>query len=296
MAKQGIIPRRLASVHPPTCSSCLFAKATRQQSRHKHWTEKTVVKTPGQVVSVDQLISPTPGLVAQMTGILTKKRYTCATIYVDQCSGLGFVYLQKSTSADETIMGKTAFEAYAKQHGATIKAYHADNGVFCANKWVDECRRLEQTLTFAGVNAHHSNGLAEQRIRMANDAINEAPNLRDEKGRSPLQLFSQTDIQTHNKHWIPLGCPAYVLDPKLGQGFLNKWEARSRVGIYLGRSPNHGRNVALVLNQLTGLVLPQFHVTIDKGFNTVKQDKYDTHWQMRAGLQVPKKGAMPPSN
>ena len=176
---------------------------------------------------------------------------------------------------------------------------------------------MGQGLSFAGVNAHHSNGLAERRIRslqdlaramlihqhrrwkmtgvahlwpyavrMANDAINEAPNLKDTLGRSPFQLFSDSKVQLHEKHWIPFGCPAYVLDSALqsGRGIHNKWEYRSKVGIYLGRSPSHGRNVALILDRTTGLVSPQFHVTFDKGFQTVKEDKFDTHWQAKAGF------------
>ena len=50
--------------------------------------------------------------------------------------------------------------------GVTIQAYHADNGIFQANKWVDECHRQQQRLAFAGVNAHHENGICEQRIRL----------------------------------------------------------------------------------------------------------------------------------
>ena len=45
-------------------------------------------------MAVDMLISPTPGFIAQLTGILTKARYTCATIYVDKASRYGYVYLQ----------------------------------------------------------------------------------------------------------------------------------------------------------------------------------------------------------
>lgn len=320
MAKQNIIPRRLVNVESPKCTACCFAKATRRQwrdKRRKHWTQARQARKPGEVISVDQLVSPSPGLIAQISGILTKKRYKYATVYVDQYSGLSYVYLQKTATADETILGKKAFEAYCKQHGVIIQNYHADNGIFKANKWVDECRKMEQGLTFAGVNAHHSNGLAERRIRslqdltramlihqhrrwsmsgtvhlwpfalrMANDAINESPNLKDKQGRSPLQLFSNTEVQLNEKHWVPFGCPVYVLNNALqtGKGIHNKWEYRSKVGIYLGRSPNHGRNVALVLDRTTGLVSPQFHVIFDRKFQTVKQDKFDTHWQQKAGL------------
>ena len=320
MAKQNIIPRRLAKVQTPMCTACCFAKATRRQwrdKRRKDWTNKKQATRPGQIISVDQLVSPSPGFIAQMTGILTKQRYKYATVYVDQYSGLSYVYLQKTATAEETILGKKAFEAYCKEHGVTVQHYHADNGIFKAKKWVNECMRMGQGLTFAGVNAHHSNGHAERRIRslqdltramlihhnrrwkmggtihlwpyamrMANDAINEAPNLKDKEGRSPLQIFSNTSVQLNEKHWVPFGCPVYVLNRALqtGKGIQNKWEYRSKVGIYLGRSPNHGRNVALVLDRTTGLCSPQFHVTFDRKFQTVKLDKFDTLWQKKAGL------------
>jgi hypothetical protein len=352
MAQQNIIPRRLAKCSIPVCTACQFAKATRRRWRDKtksNWNDAKKPTQPGQVVSVDQLVSPTPGLIAQLTGRATKKRYNYATVYVDQYSGLSFVYLQKTANADETIEGKKAFEAYSKQHGVEIKAYHADNGIFRANKWVDNCRNSGQTLTFAGVNAHHSNGHAERRIRslqdltrtmlihanrrwptavtvhlwpyalrMANNAINEAPNLKDKEGRSPLQIFSRTDINLNVKHWKPFGCPVYVLDSALqsGRGIHGKWKIRSKIGIYLGRSPNHSRNVALILDRVTGLVSPQFHISFDPSFDTVKKDNFDILWQQKVGLmledfekkgppskiaksvtgnsRVPKRGAPPP--
>ena len=83
-------------------------------------------------MSVDQLVSPTPGLIAQMTGFLTKKRYKYATVFVDHFSGHGFVYLQKEASVEETLEAKKAFERHAKSMGITIQNYHADNGIFKA--------------------------------------------------------------------------------------------------------------------------------------------------------------------
>ena len=49
---------------------------------------------PGQVVSVDQLVSPVLGLIAQMTGFIAKQRYKYVTVYIDQFSSFSFVYLQ----------------------------------------------------------------------------------------------------------------------------------------------------------------------------------------------------------
>jgi hypothetical protein len=165
MAKQGILPKRLATCRIPTCSACLYSKATRRP-----WRGKTsrlgkeagaTAQRPGHVVSVDQLVSPTPGLIAQMTGFLTTKRYKYATVFVDQFSRLGFVCLQKTASAELTIEGKKAFEAFAKRHGVSISNYHANNGIFKAHQWMEACRKDQQGMSFAGVNAHHQNGHTE---------------------------------------------------------------------------------------------------------------------------------------
>ena len=90
-------------------------------------------------------------------------------MYVDQFSRLSYVYLQKSADAEETLKGKLAFELFAQQNGVQIKGYHADNGVFNANKWKAACQEARQQLLIAGVNAHHTNGLAEKRIRDLQD-------------------------------------------------------------------------------------------------------------------------------
>ena len=42
--------------------------------------------------------------------------------------------------------------------------------------------------------------------------------------------------------------------------------------------------MALVLDRDTGLVSPQFHVLFDNEFQTVKDDKYDSSWQIKAGF------------
>ena len=318
MAKQGTINKKFAECQIPTCSACLYAKATRRKWRDKKRKgyNEGYAKYPGECVSVDQLVSPTPGLVAQMTGILTTKRYKYATVFVDQATRLGYTYLQTSADADETIKAKRAFEEYALQRGVQIKAYHADNGIFRANKWVKACNENNQTLTFAGVNAHHQNGIAERRIRslqemtramlihankkwslaitpnlwpyamrMANDIMNETPNMQDVHKRSAEQIFSASMVNHNVKHQKTFGCPIYVLDNKLQTGnIFHKWSARSKVGIYLGRSPQHSRNVALVLDRYTGLVSPQFHVIHDNRFETVDQEQYESRWQVKAGF------------
>ena len=69
---------------------------------------------PGQVVSVDQLKSTTPGFVTQLKGLLMTQRYNYATIFVDQFSKLSFVFLQKWLTSAETILAKQSFEHFAR--------------------------------------------------------------------------------------------------------------------------------------------------------------------------------------
>ena len=64
----------------------------------------------------------------------------------------------------------------------------------------------------------------------------------------------------------------------------HKWKERANVGVYLGKSPNHDRNVSLVLNLNTGLVSPQFHVKHDPSFDVVKQRSFKSKWQIKAGF------------
>ena len=106
-----------------------------------------------------------------MTGKLTTKRYRYATVFVDQSSKVSYTHLQKTADAEETVEAKIEFESFMQSIGVSVRAYHADNGIFRANKWVESCTKSNQRLTFAGVNAHHQNGVAEQRIRALQELV-----------------------------------------------------------------------------------------------------------------------------
>lgn len=319
MARKGIIPSQIAKCNVPTCSACEYAKATRRPWRNrtsKNFGKKVCTK-PGEVVSVDQLVSPTPGLIGQMVGFLTRQRYRYATVFVDHYSGLSYIYLQRTASAAETIEAKEAFERYSRTRGVTIQHYHADNGIFKAKEWVDSLTKNGQGLTYAAVRAHFQNGRAEKRIRdlqetarsmllhaarrwpnaisahlwpyavrMANQSINQAPSLINAEGKSPQQLFEGTNVEMNPKYCKPFGCPVFVLDEKLQDGEpYNKWRSRARIGIYLGQSPVHNNSVALVLDRNTGRVSPQCHVRFDKNFHTAQQVRLTTEWKVATSFE-----------
>ena len=56
------------------------------------------------------------------------------------------------------------------------------------------------------------------------------------------------------------------------------------MGAYMGRSPHHAHNVALVLNIKSGLVSPQFHVSFDPEFDTVSSNSGEPQWMIKAGM------------
>ena len=172
MVQQGTLPERFKRCRLPFCASCTYGKATRKPWRSNISTnddESARPQRPGECVSVDQLISPSPGFIAQMSGKLTTQRFSCATIFVDQYSGFSYVWIQRSTSVEDTLKGKHAFERMATTHGVHVTHYHADNGVFRAKDWVTDCHSRRQTMSYAAVGAHRQNGVAERRIRVLQD-------------------------------------------------------------------------------------------------------------------------------
>ncbi len=103
-------------------------------------------------------------------------------------------------------------------------------------------------------------------------------------------MFTKSRVEPSTSRQHPLFCPVYVLDQKLQKGqTIEKWMSRARLGIYLGRSPNHAKSIALVLDIKTGRVSPQFHVRFDPSFGTVAKDSGNkvpnSLWQIAAGFK-----------
>ena len=124
---------------------------------------------PGECISVDMVMSQTPGFIAQMNGKLTTGRYTCATIYVDMASKFGYLVLQRTASATETLRGKQEFEGFSRSVGVKITGYHANSVAFRANQWQESCHLQRQRLTYSSTHAHFKNGVAEGNIRILKD-------------------------------------------------------------------------------------------------------------------------------
>ena len=70
-----------------------------RKTPHKPWQ----VTNPGQIVLVHLLVSPTPSLVASITGIITTKIYNYATIFMDHFHRYSYMHLQQTVSDEDTL-------------------------------------------------------------------------------------------------------------------------------------------------------------------------------------------------
>lgn len=321
LAQRGILPKRLSKCNVPVCPACLYGKLTRKPwrtSKQKSPIAPANLK-PGELVSVDQIQSNVPGFIAQMKGIPTRQRYKIATVFVDHSSDYTFIFLQRNSSSAETLKAKLEFERLSLSFGVKILRYHTDNGRFVDHAWMNDATAKSQRMSMCGVNAHHQNGVVERRIRQLQDMtrtallqasilwkdainthlwpyamrkscedINTVPH--HDKDESPLEKYSGVKMLPNLNNNHPFGCPVFVLDASLQSGKkISKWDARSRMGVYIGPSLQHSSSVGLVLSLSTGNVSPSFHTKYDDKFVTVSKPfgAYvpKSLWQVKSGFK-----------
>jgi len=313
LARQGRLPKQIATCEHPICSSCQMGKAHRRPVTHISKMRPIDAEDlqPGDRVSVDQIESSTPGMVDTYSGKPTSARYHAASLYTDHASPYMYIKCHYSTGGAEAVLGKQKFEQLAATHGVKIKASRADNGIMSKKEYMQDAANCQQSITLSGVNQHNQNGIAERNIRTVCDraqtmlfyAISKWP---DEitidlwpfalklavdvhnatpgpSGLSPEEIFSKQKSRADRLvNFHTFGCPVFVLEPRLQQGLrILKWQPRSHQAIYLGHSPRHAQTVPIVLNRKTMLCSPQYHVVFDDQFSTVPCTDRSTappHW------------------
>ena len=289
LAKRGCIPCRLQYVRRmPLCAACAFADASKRSS--KKGDRKSIRKKddkPGSGTSCDHLISHEPGLIPQVTGRLIYAHYAGAIVFSDHFSDFTYPHMIRSTSMEETMMAKRAYERMAREYGVAIQHYRADNLRFNDVEFQKDCKKNGQTFNYCGVGAHHQNGIAEAKNKILTygarklllnakrhwpsvikrslwpfallaDAKRHNELSLNENGKSPLELFSGIEDEITCKDFHTCGCPVFVLHESNQSGLTStpKWDPRARAGIYLGHSPSHAGNVSLFLNLQTDHVSP----------------------------------------
>jgi hypothetical protein len=93
---------------------------------------------------------------------------------------------------------------------------------------------------------------------------------------SGLELFSSICVGSKMKHVDTFGCPVFILQNALASGNqLPPCSPHARLGLNLGPSPKHARNVYLVLNLVIECVSPQYYYCVDNFFKTTRHDAPD---------------------
>ena len=86
------------------------------------------------------------------------------------------------------------------------------------------------------------------------------------KSRTAESILHRVNVEDISvKSFHTLFSTIYVLEARLknyGGAGPQKWEPRSRIGLYLGHYPFHDESVSLVCNTATGRVSPQYHVVL----------------------------------
>jgi hypothetical protein len=164
MARSGITTTSGQLSHTSVCSLLLWEsfQTTLAIKGLANKNKIALATVPGQNVSVDQMQSTVPGMVGLIKGVPTQQRYQFATVLVDQFSGLSFIHLQKTSSGEETLDAKMAFEGFVCSLNVQIQHYHANNGCFCKNMWMGNIKKEGQTISFFGVSALFQNGVTER--------------------------------------------------------------------------------------------------------------------------------------
>ncbi len=107
-------------------------------------------------------------------------------------------------------------------------------------------------------------------LKCTEDRLNNLVHRAD--GRTPYQTIASVEaLKIKLSDFHTFRSPCYVLESRLQSGLkaIPKWEPWAQMGINAGRSPSHASNVSLVLNSITGHILPQFHVMYDDDFTMV---------------------------
>ncbi len=102
-------------------------------------------------------------------------------------------------------------------------------------------------------------------------------------------ISSYSQGSTNIKHVHTFASLVFALQNALASGkLLPRWSPCARLGLDLGPSPTHARNVYLVLNVRTGCVSPQYHCRTDDFFEMTHHGRPDVSdticWQQLAGL------------
>ena len=114
LARDGRLPKKLLKCRNslPLCVACQFGQAYCRPWRVKGQKIGSIRKPeqvePGDVVSVDQIISVQPGLIPQISGFLMNKKIWGCTTFVDHIRNFAYIHLMRDFTLSEAILRKSS--------------------------------------------------------------------------------------------------------------------------------------------------------------------------------------------
>ena len=249
-ARLGLITFILTTIREkdiPIFSACCFGKQS-CTSTNTNGSRAGIADDHDQLgicISIDEIKSPQGVLILVLKGRQTSRRYHAATIFVEHFSKSTYVHFSESTTSNEAVEAKHAFEQYAATFGVKIHKYHANNGAFNTQVLKESIIAENLTIVFSGIDAHHRNGISERMIKtiayrarsmLLNAmifwtdvittelwpyeiklAINVGNNCPDDSGLTELERFSSTKGHARLKKFHTFGVPCFILDLKICQ-------------------------------------------------------------------------------
>lgn len=256
---------------------------------------------PGQCVSVDHFVCSTKGRLFMSYGKThPNDMYHGGCIFVDHASKYIHVKFQAHLNMHETLRSKEKYELMCRDLGVIPQQFQSDNGSpFTSKGFNQQLSLFQQIIRFAGVGAHHSNGLAERSIgtimsisrAMMLRAVIHWPAMADSSlwpmavshavflynhtpdpttGLALVDVFTKTRWEQRRLHDMhPWGCPTYLLDHRIADGRkIPRWEPCSEQEVNMGMSMRHNNLVPLQLQPSTGKMTTGYHVVFDDWFVT----------------------------
>ena len=125
--------------------------------------------------------------------------YAGGCLFVDAASRYVHVEMHVGLNSHETLAGKTKFERLLNDIGVGVQEYVSDNStIFSSSAFAENLLFFQQTSHFAGVGAHHQNGVAERGIQtimsMARTVMLHATNVEDLSTHPLSGLWQSTTL------------------------------------------------------------------------------------------------------
>ena len=139
LAVLAIIPNRISNVKAHKFKRFIYGAMTKRSWRTKGIQANTIqtITEPVKCILVDQLETPLPGFLAQPKVRLTNQKYIYTTVCFEHFIRLIYAHLQRNLTSEDTSKSNQAFDGNSRKQGVIIRNYHADNGRFTNNAFIN---------------------------------------------------------------------------------------------------------------------------------------------------------------